>query len=228
MKLASLVSGGKDSLYATYLAKIHGHAIEFLLVMIPDNKESYMFHGHNLHLLETISEITSIPLITGTTKGVKEDELADLRNLLEKVLGKVDGITTGAVASNYQKTRIDDICKDLRLQSIAPFWSRDPETVLREMLAAGFEMIIVAVGAPPLDESWLGRRIDEDCIKELVALNRKHGIHIMGEGGEYDTLVTACPLYNGKKIFIEDAKKIWDSKTRSGSLVIKKFRVEVQ
>lgn len=225
MKLASLVSGGKDSIYAAYLAKQAGNSIEYLLGMESDNKESYMFHTHNLHLLQTISELTGIPLITGKTAGVKEEELEDLKNLLFNVKGKVDGITTGAIASNYQKQRIDKICKELGLQSIAPFWGRDPEEVLREMVSAGFEIIIVAVGAPPLDEKWLGRKIDVKCIDELVGLNRKHGIHIMFEGGEAESFVTWCPLYGNKKIVIEDAEKMWDAKTRSGSLVVKKFRV---
>jgi len=225
MKLASLTSGGKDSLYAAYLAKKQGHSIDYLLGMVPENPESYMFHSHNLHLLSPISEMTGIPLITGQTKGLKEEELEDLKELLAKVRDKVEGITTGAVASNYQKQRIDGLCGDLGLKSIAPFWGNDPEKTLRSMLRDGFEIIIVAVAAPPLDESWLGRKIDEKCIDDLVLLGRKHGIHIMGEGGEYDTLVTACPLYRGKRIVVKEAGKKWDAGTRSGSLQITKFLI---
>ncbi len=225
MKLASLVSGGKDSMYSAYLSKKAGHSIEYLLAMISENAESYMFHTHNIHLLKTISEITGIPLILGKTKGVKEEELEDLKELIAKVKDEVGGITTGAIASSYQKQRIDKICSDIGLRSIAPFWGRNPEEVLREMLVAGFEIAIVSVAAPPLDESWLGRVIDKKCIEELVELNRKYGIHVTGEGGEYDTFVTSCPLYNRKKIVIEDAEKLWDPKTKSGVLEIKKIDI---
>ncbi len=227
MKLASLISGGKDSIYATYLAKKAGQKIECFLAMLPDNSESYMFHSHNLHLLKVISQLSGIPLITGTTKGEKEEELKDLKNLMEKVKGKVDGITTGAIASNYQKSRVDKICNELNLESLAPLWGKDPQQILRGMLSDGFEIIIVAVAAPPLDERWLGRTIDEKCIDELSDLNKKYGIHICGEGGEYDTFVTKCPLYQNKRIEITVAEKTWDPKTRSGSLIIKKTRVEV-
>ncbi len=225
MKLASLISGGKDSMYSAYLCKKSGHSIEFLLGMVSENKESYMFHTHNIHLLETISEITMIPLIMGKTKGVKEEELKDLRDLLAKVKDKVDGITTGAIASNYQKQRVDNICAELGLQSVAPFWGREPADVLKEMLANGFEIIIVAVAAPPLDASWLGRRIDSKVVDDLVELNKKYGIHIAGEGGEYDSLVVSCPMYNGKRIFVEEAEKVWDEKTKSGTLNIKNIRL---
>jgi diphthine-ammonia ligase len=224
MRLASLVSGGKDSLYAAYLAKKAGHSIDFLLAMLPENKESYMFHAHNLHLLENISELMDIPLLLGTTKGEKEEELDDLKLLIGSVKNKVDGITTGAIASNYQKSRIDKICQELSLKSIAPFWGKDPEATLRQMIRDGFEIIIVSVAAPPLDEKWLGKKIDEKCIDELIKLNKKFGIHLLGEGGEYDTLVTNCPLYS-KRIVIEKSKKHWDAKTKSGSLAVKKIRL---
>lgn len=222
MRLASLISGGKDSLYAAWLAKQQGHTIDFLLGMLPATKESYMFHGHNLHVLETIAELTGITLITETTAGVKEEELADLGRLLSRVTGKIDGVTTGAVASNYQKKRIDNLCAELGLQSIAPFWGKDPEQVLRAMLRDGFKIMIVAVAAPPLDAAWLGRIIDEQCVDELVMLNKTHGIHILGEGGEMDTVVLSCPLYRGKRVVVDEAEKHWDDKTRSGSLVITK------
>lgn len=225
MKLASLVSGGKDSMYSAYLLQQEGNTIEYLLGMISENPESYMFHTPNLHLLETVSKNTGIPIIFGKTKGKKEKELSDLEELISKVKGKADGITTGAIASTYQKKRIDSICAKLGLKSIAPFWGQDPEKVLRKMIASGFEIIIVAVAAPPLDEKWLGRKIDKKCIDDLVRLNKKYGIHIMFEGGEAETFVLDCPLYQ-KKIIIKDSEKTWDPKTRSGTLHIKNITLE--
>ncbi|MBI4018389.1 MAG: TIGR00289 family protein [Candidatus Aenigmarchaeota archaeon] len=217
MRLASLISGGKDSLYAMYLAKRQGHEIKYLVSLISENVESYMFHIPNIHLVDRIAENIGLPLVKQQTKGVKEEELKDIRSVLEKLKPEIDGITTGAVASNYQKTRIDSICFDLGLASIAPFWGGNPEEVLRSMLGDGFSIMIVAVAAPPLSEEWLGRVIDEKCVDELVLLNRKHGIHILGEGGEFDTLVLDCPLYR-KKILVKHSEKKWDPKTMSGHM----------
>jgi predicted ATP pyrophosphatase (TIGR00289 family) len=219
MRLASLISGGKDSLYAMYIARKEGHEVKYLVSLESENPESYMFHIPNIHLVEKIAENVGLPFVKRKTKGVKEEELADIRAVLKELRPHIDGITTGAVASNYQKTRIDAICFDLGLASIAPFWGRDPEQVLRNMLKDGFVIIIVAVAAPPLDEKWLGRVIDEKCVDELAELNKKHGIHVMGEGGEYDSLVLDCPLYT-EKIRIIEARKVWDEKTRSGFLDI--------
>ena len=101
-------------------------------------------------------------------------------------------------------------------------WGKDPERLLRGMLTDGFEIIIVAVAAPPLDKSWLGRRIDEKCIAELAGLNKKYGISLVGEGGEFETFVLSCPLFR-KRIKILESEKHWDEKARSGYLDIRKI-----
>ena len=42
----------------------------------------------------------------------------------------------------------------------------------------------------------MGRYIDINAIGELEVLNAKYGVHILGEGGEYETLVTNGPHMN--------------------------------
>jgi ABC transporter with metal-binding/Fe-S-binding domain ATP-binding protein len=223
MNLAALVSGGKDSVFALNLAKKAGHNIKAIIVMEPENPESYMFHYPNACLVEKQASLMDIPLVRKKTKGIKEKELDDLKKAIKKIKN-IDGVVTGAVASNYQKTRIDNICKELSLESLAPLWNKDPENTIRDMLANDFEIIITAVGAPPLDETWLGRHLDKKCLDELIELNGKHGIHINGEGGEYETFVTDCPMFS-KRIEIIESEKIWDEKTKSGILNIKKIKL---
>lgn len=55
-------------------------------------------------------------------------------------------------------------------------------------------------------------------------MNRKYGTHLTGEGGEFETLVTDCPLFK-KKIEIENSKVVWDNKTNSGYLVVKSAKL---
>jgi len=61
------------------------------------------------------------------------------------------------------------------------------------MLDAGFEIRIIRVAAGGLDESWLGRTLDAAALDELAALNEEYGVHVLGEGGEFETLVTDGP-----------------------------------
>ncbi|MBI2584083.1 MAG: TIGR00289 family protein [Candidatus Aenigmarchaeota archaeon] len=226
MKLGSLISGGKDSLFAVYLAEKE-HSIECLGTMVSENKDSYMFHVPNINLTKLVAEAMQLPIIIEKTKGEKEEELADLERLLRKMKERygIEGITTGAVASQYQKSRVDNLCRELRLQSIAPLWQLDQKQVVQEMIESGFEIIIVAVAAEGLDESWLGRRLDKKALEDLEKLNKKYGVSFVGEGGEFDTLVIKCPMFR-KKIAMKEAEKIWDANTRSGMLLIKEAGLE--
>ncbi len=224
MEVACLISGGKDSIYATYLAMQEGHRVKYLITMFPENKESWMFHYPCLELTKLQSKSMGINQIIGKTKGEKEKELQDLKSILEKVKNKIEGVVSGAISSQYQKSRIDKICKELKLKSIAPIWHKDPEQLLREEVKSGFETIITGVFADGFDERWLGRRIDEKCIEDLINLNRKYGVNINGEGGEYESFVFNCPLFK-KMVRILDSKTVWDRKTNSGYMLIEKARL---
>jgi ABC transporter with metal-binding/Fe-S-binding domain ATP-binding protein len=224
MKLAALVSGGKDSLYAAYLAKQQGHKIKYLISIISENPESYMFHVPNASFVKQQAEAMSIPLIQKRTEGEKEKELFDLTATLKKISGEIDGIVSGAVASVYQKSRIDNICESLKLKHVSPLWGKEPEKIVSSVINDGFEIIITAVAAPPLDKEWLGRKLDKRCLNELINLNRLYKISVNGEGGEYESFVLNCPLFK-KRIEILDSVEHWDAKTQSGWLEFKKVKI---
>jgi diphthine-ammonia ligase len=224
MKAAVLFSGGKDSTMAVYKAIEEGYDVEYLVSMISDNPESYMFHVPNIHITELSSEAMEIPLIMAKTHGVKEKELDDLKGVLNKLKDRgVEAIFAGALASEYQKSRIDQLCSDLGLVSIAPLWHIDPKKYMEEIIDSGFEVIIISVSAEGLDESWLGRRIDHQLLEEIINLNSKYGMHMAFEGGEAETLVLDCPIFK-RRIKIIEASNVWDRD--SGYLLINKAELE--
>ncbi len=216
MKLASLFSGGKDSTFAAYLAKKQGHEIKYLASIVSSNKESFMYHTANIGLVFMQSRASGIQLVSKQTFGEKEYEVEDLKILLKGL--DIEGVVCGAIESEYQKKRVEKVCNELNLKLFAPLWHRDPEEMLKEMVSSGFEIIITSVAAEGLDKSWLGRKIDESVIKDLVELRKKYEIHIAGEGGEFETFVLDCPLF-AKKIQITDSEVKWQN--NSGELIIK-------
>ena len=220
MKAAVLFSGGKDSTMAAYKAIEEGWNVEYLVSMFSENPDSYMFHVPNINLTELSSESMGIPLLTAKTPGEKEKELDDLKRVLNELKEKgIEGIFAGALASSYQKSRIDNLCKELGLESHAPLWHRDPQEYMEEIINLGFEVIITSVSAEGLDESWLGRKIDMDLLDEIINLNKKYGMHMAFEGGEAETMVLDCPLFK-KRIKILEAENVWDRD--SGYYLIKK------
>ncbi len=180
---------------------------------------SYMFHYPNLKWTALQAESVGVPLLTEQTEGVKEEELDDLARALAKAKAKfgLEGIYTGALASVYQKTRIERICEGLGLRCISPLWGVDPEAHLRRLLRDGFSVIVVSVSALGLDQTWLGRSLDATSIDELVALGRRFKFHVGLEGGEGETFVLDAPFFS-KRIEVRSAEKRW--RGDSGSLEI--------
>ncbi|MEA1904487.1 MAG: TIGR00289 family protein [Candidatus Hadarchaeota archaeon] len=221
MKLAALCSGGKDSTYALWLALRQEHELAYLVAMQPAREGSWMFHYPNIHLMDLFSECVALPLVKAETSGVKEQELEDLRETLRPL--EVEGVVSGAIASTYQKSRIDRICKELGLESLTPLWGREPLELLNEMLAAGFEIIITSVSAEGFDETWLGRKIDRGCLKDLRMLQEKFGINPSGEGGEYESLVLDASFFR-KRIEPLKLEQVW--RGDSGHLIVSKARLE--
>ncbi len=228
MRLAALVSGGKDSLYAAFSAK-KDHEISVIISIKSENPESYMFHVPNIDLVKLQAESMAVPLIFKTTKGIKEEELEDLKQALIEAKEKygVEGVVSGAIFSEYQKSRIDKICDDLGLKSLTPLWKRKTGALWKDMIDDGFEIVIVAVAAGGLTKEWLGRKIDKQAVVQLMDLHETCYVCTGFEGGEAETFVTNCPLFD-KKIEIIDSEKIWDEKTGSGELIIKEARLSPQ
>jgi len=221
MRLAILFSGGKDSTFALYKVLKEGHEVKYLITAISERSDSWMFHTPAIEMTKIQSEALGIERKTFNTKGEKEKELEDLKNAISGVKNEIDGVVTGAIASQYQKLRVDNICKELGLKSIAPLWQKNVFENLKEEISLGFNIIFTSVSAQGLDENWLGRKFDERTIEDLRKLYIKFGVHPSGEGGEYESLVLDCPIFK-KKIMIENYKKIWDRKTDSGQLKIEK------
>jgi len=224
MKAAVLFSGGKDSTMAVYKAMEMGWEVEYLVSLHSVNPHSYMFHVPNIHLDVILAEALGIRLVSVDTPGNKEEELKDLRQVLQDLKDRgIEAIFSGALSSTYQKSRIDNICQELGLESVAPHWHRDPKEYMEEILKLGFQVIITAVAAEGLDESWLGREINHQTLDELQALHEKHRIHLAFEGGEAETLTLDGPIFI-KKVIIKESEKIWQ--VDSGQLNVKKVELE--
>jgi len=197
MKIAALISGGKDSVFALDKAILAGHKPTCVVAIKSENPESYMFHVPAIEMVKLQAKAMNLPLIFKTTKGVKEEELKDLKAALKEAKEKygAEGVVSGALASNYQKSRIERICTELKLASITPLWGIDADKYMDELLASGFKVIITAVAADGLDESWVGKEIDTRRLSKLRKLAKKYRFNMAGEGGEYETLVVDCPLF---------------------------------
>ena len=203
MKLGVLFSGGKDSTYAAWLACKNGYDLSCLISIVSENRNSFMFHTPSISNVGVQAKSMGVPLVSQKTKGEKEKELDDLRKaiIMAKKKYGIGGIVTGAVLSVYQASRVMRICNELGLEVFNPLWQKNQEELLKELVNEKFDVRIVGVFAYPFDKSWLGRKIDKVFISEIKTLEKKWGINVAGEGGEYESFVVNCPLFKkGLKI----------------------------
>jgi diphthine-ammonia ligase len=162
-----------------------------------------------------------IPLLRKETEGVKEEELEDLRAALLEAKEEfgIEGIVSGAIYSTYQRSRIDDLCTELGLVSLAPLWKKRPRDMLEDMVSDGFEVVMSAVAADGLGEEWLGKEFNKKTIEELCTLHDTCYVCTGGEGGEFETLVLDAPFFK-KRIVIDEFKKQY--RLDSGSMEVVK------
>jgi len=217
LRVAALVTGGKDSALALYRSIRQGFEVVNLVTMVPQRVDSWMFHYPNIHMADLFAEAVGIPHITAKTSGEKEVELIDLKRVLATL--SVDGVVSGGVSSQYQKERVDRICRELELKHIAPLWHEDPLRLLKEMGELKMETIIVGVYAHGFTSEWLGRKIDKAATNELIELNKRFQVSLVGEGGEYETLVLDAVFFK-KRIELIESERIWQG--GSGYLLVKK------
>ncbi|MFZ0011133.1 MAG: diphthine--ammonia ligase [Halobacteriota archaeon] len=219
MRLIALISGGKDSVCALNCALREHEVVQ--LVNVKAVEDSFLYHVPCAGLTRLISEAVDIPLVSGVSFS-HEDELTLLKTLLRGA--EADGVVAGTIASNYQMSRLKKLCVQLGLQLYAPLWNKGSERLLRAM-AGSMDIMVVQVAAYGMDESWLGRKLDEGAVDDLSVLHRKHGVHIMGEGGEYETLVLDAPIFK-RRIKVMNYDKKWFSEQWRGCLEIHECKLE--
>ncbi|RZF36193.1 hypothetical protein LSTR_LSTR012817, partial [Laodelphax striatellus] len=119
----------------------------------------------------------------------------------------IEAVAVGAVLSDYQRIRVENVCSRLGLVALAYLWRRDQAELLQEMIDCNVEAVIIKVAALGLDPSkHLGKKISE-LQPHLVKMNEKYGLNICGEGGEYETFTLDMPLF-AKSLVIEEFETV--------------------
>ncbi|KAG6830832.1 hypothetical protein H0H92_014484 [Tricholoma furcatifolium] len=227
MKYLALLSGGKDSCFNLLHCAKNGHELVAAASLGPgpgkEELDSYLYQTVGQDAIELVSQALEVPLyrrvITGNaieqgseygsrkSKGVSAiegDETEDLMALLSEVKARahhpnVLGVSVGAILSNYQRVRVEHVCRRLGLTPLCYLWNRDQGELFDEMISAGMEAVLIKVAGIGLTTKHLGRSLSE-MQPTLVKLNQQYGAHICGEGGEYESLTLDCPLFKHRII----------------------------
>ncbi|XP_071971529.1 diphthine--ammonia ligase isoform X2 [Engystomops pustulosus] len=228
MRAVALISGGKDSCYNMMQCVMAGHQVVALANLKPpesavDELDSYMYQTVGYQALDLYAEAMGLPLYRATLSGSslntgrgytpqEGDEVEDLYRLLKLVKEKedIDSVSVGAILSDYQRVRVENVCQRLCLQPLAFLWRRKQEDLLNEMIDSGLQAVLIKVAAYGLDpDKHLGKSLEE-MRPHLNQLAARYGVHVCGEGGEYETLTLDCPLFK-KKLVVDSSEVVMHS-----------------
>ena len=158
MLVVGLVSGGKDSCYNMVQCVAAGHSIVALANLRPSGGEleadSQMFQTVGWSNVQLLAEAMDLPLYVEETamearaadreySPVEGDEVEDLYRLLARVQADTgcEGVSVGAILSDYQRVRVESVCLRLGLTPLAFLWRREQSALLREMVVHRVEAI---------------------------------------------------------------------------------------
>ncbi|ORX92572.1 hypothetical protein K493DRAFT_263323 [Basidiobolus meristosporus CBS 931.73] len=225
----------------------NGHEIVALANLRPppesgkDELDSFMFQTVGHDIIDFYSECMQLPLyrhsITGSSvlqtmdyTVTLNDETEDLLALLSEVKSKhpeVEGVSVGAILSNYQRIRVEHVCSRLGLTSLAYLWRQDQHALLEAMIRANVNAVLIKVAAIGLKPTHLGKSIGQ-LYDYLNKMNNLYDLHVCGEGGEYETFTLDCPLFK-KRIVLDEVETIIHSDDAFATVAylrVKKAHVE--
>ncbi|MFW6448989.1 MAG: diphthine--ammonia ligase [Halobacteriota archaeon] len=213
----ALYSGGKDSYLAVDAAERSGRSVDRLLT-VDATAGSYLYHapatvaaalaaramGYDHDRLDLDVE----PAESSRTAATIEAAPLEAYLVRHAAAGTIDGLVSGVVASTYQRELLASLCETHGLELFTPLWQRDGAAILAALSRRSVSADVVAVAADGLDRSWLGRRLDEPAVRELLDLSDRRGIHPAGEGGEFETLVVDAPRFETPVRY--RGRPVWD------------------
>ncbi len=194
MKVAVSWSGGLESSLACHKVIQEGHDVACLVVFVLDQYWPAM--GHPPHIMRLQSESIGIPLIMlKVDEPYKEGYHKAIARLIETQ--GVKGIVTGDIyiVDDVHGNWMESVCEGLEIKVIMPLWERNTFEVLDDEMSSGFKAIFTCVKLPWFNKDWIGRELNKDSVKELLALAEKHGMDPCGENGEYHTMVIDGPIF---------------------------------
>jgi len=219
------------------LGKASPSIVQNLISLVYNKDLSTMIpHEVSPEIIKMQAQAMELPLIQGE---VRWDTLQSfLKSSLSTLKAEgIEGLVFGVVPPHYpldsseklrecrtlvaHKEWLNQLCQEVNLMPITPLWERSPEQILRDLIAKGFEAIIIVVNSKYFGGEWLGRKIDYDFIDEAHELKREKGVHVGGSG--YHTLVIDGPSFK-KRLRIARGRRIW----KNGYGVLEILRVDLE
>lgn len=188
-------STGKDSSLALYhVLRQNEYNVTQLVTTVNKDYERVSMHGLRESLLDAQVERLQLPLqkIYFPAQVTMSDYDAEMQKATQQLVEQdfQYGIFGDIFLEDLRKYREEKL-KAVGITGVFPLWKQDTVTLLKEFISLGFKAITVCVNAKYLDESFVGRILDEDFINDLPS-----NVDPCGENGEFHTFVFDGPIFS--------------------------------
>ncbi len=175
------------------LEKTGGYQIASLLTTVTDEYDRISMHGVRRTLLERQAESLGLPLHKIYIP--KNCANREYESRMEEALDRfrksgVERVAFGDIfLEDLRKYREANLGK-IGMQGLFPIWGRDTRELIRTFIQLGFRAVIVCVDSKVLGQSFAGKFIDDDFLRDLPA-----SIDPCGENGEFHSFVFDGPIF---------------------------------
>lgn len=193
-------SSGKDSAMALYLAGKDGsYKIEKLLTTVNNDVERVSMHGVRNELLMQQAESLRLPIQMVKLNAETSMEVYNL---------KMQEATKSLINEGFSQSIFGDIfledlkeyrekqLKKIGIDAVFPLWKMNTSELIQQFINLGFKAIVVCTNSKYLDDSFCGRVLDHDFVKDLPA-----DVDPCGENGEFHTFVFDGPIFESSVNF---------------------------
>lgn len=188
-------SGGKDSSMALYyLLQNKEVSIQHLFTSMNKEQQRISMHGVRRELLEKQAAALGFPL-----RVMELSETTDMEGYRAEITKHVDFfVQEGYDATAFGDIFLEDLKKyreeQLKPTGLAihfPLWKRDTKDLMRTFIDLGFKSVVTCVNEKYLDQSFVGRVLDDSFLTDLPP-----NVDPCGENGEYHSFAFDGPIFN--------------------------------
>nr|WP_314839930.1 diphthine--ammonia ligase [uncultured Flavobacterium sp.] len=193
-------SSGKDSALALYKS-LQNPTLEITTLLTSVNQlyQRVSMHGIRVTLLEQQAKSIGLPLEImqipemPTMEAYEEAMKITLQKYIEQ--GITHSIFGDIFLEDLRKYREDKLA-EMELKGVFPLWKIPTHDLIQEFLALGFKTVVVCVNERFLDQSFVGRTIDQQFLDDLPS-----DVDVCGENGEFHTFTYDGPLFSTPILF---------------------------
>jgi uncharacterized protein (TIGR00290 family) len=193
-------SSGKDSALALYkVLQDPSFEISCLLTSVNTQHQRISMHGVRVTLLQKQADSIGLPLEIVLIPEMPTMEVYE--NVMNDILTKLR--SEGNTHSIFGDIFLQDLRKyreeKLNLMGFTchfPLWNIPTSQLIEEFIGLGFKTIVVCVNERFLDQSFVGRIIDQSFIDDLP-----DNVDVCGENGEFHTFTFDGPLFATPLLF---------------------------